>query len=187
MNIRPSVWPRATSRSSFSIKHPSWLNLTCMYCSTIWPTETSFFVMVGTCKNVLDIGLFAFVPEWDISYTLNGVSCVIPSLDIDGSIRLSQISKPIFVRRHVIGCSRVNKPYIFWRRGVGLTWCQHWVCFMPHYEHSSMVVIVRVLNIVHELLASRSRLSFLLSTFLCIVAEFSTVLVKILFIMNRPK
>ena len=63
-------------------------------------------------QDILDVGLFSVVVESDISDMLKGVNCVIPSFDIVDSIRLSQLSKPNFVRRHVIGCSRVDKPYI---------------------------------------------------------------------------
>ena len=53
INIWPYLRPLATSRPSFSMKQPSWLNQTCMSCSTIWPTETKFFALVGTCKTFL--------------------------------------------------------------------------------------------------------------------------------------
>ena len=53
MNKRPSLRPLAMSRPSFSMKQPSLLKQTCMPCSTIWPTETKFFVIVGTCKTFL--------------------------------------------------------------------------------------------------------------------------------------
>ena len=51
MNNRPSLHPLAMIWPSFSMKQPSPLKRTCMPCSTIWPTETKFFVMVGTCKT----------------------------------------------------------------------------------------------------------------------------------------
>ena len=51
MNMRPSLRLFAMSRPSFSMKQPSLLKRICMPCSTIWPTETNFFVMVGTCKT----------------------------------------------------------------------------------------------------------------------------------------
>ena len=41
------------SQPSFSMKPPSLLKRTCMPCSTIWPTETKLFVIVGTCKSFL--------------------------------------------------------------------------------------------------------------------------------------
>ena len=51
MNIRPSLHPQAMIRPSFLMKQPPWSNRTCMPCSTIWPTETKFFVIVETCKT----------------------------------------------------------------------------------------------------------------------------------------
>ena len=58
MNIRPSM-----SRPSFSMKQPPWSNRTCIPCSTIWPTETKFFVMVGTCKTFLMYVCLPFSPN----------------------------------------------------------------------------------------------------------------------------
>ena len=63
-------------------------------------------------QDVLDVGFFSFALEWDISDMLNGVNCVIPNFNIVGSIGLSQFLEPIFVRCHVIRCSRVDKSYI---------------------------------------------------------------------------
>ena len=60
MNMRPSLPPLAMSRPYFSIKQPSLLKRTCMPCSTIWPNETKFFVMVGTCKTLFYASLIAF-------------------------------------------------------------------------------------------------------------------------------
>ena len=53
INIRPSLQPRAMSQTSLSMKQPPWLNRTCIPWSTIWPTKTKFFVMVGTCNTFL--------------------------------------------------------------------------------------------------------------------------------------
>ena len=52
MNIQPCLHPRVMIRPSFLMKqHQSWSNQTCIPCSTIWPTETKLFVIVGTCKT----------------------------------------------------------------------------------------------------------------------------------------
>ena len=40
-------------------------------------------------QHVLEIGLFVFIPEWDIFDMSNGVSRVVPSFDIVGTIGLS--------------------------------------------------------------------------------------------------
>ena len=53
INILPSLRPRAMLLPSFSMKQPPWLNQTCMPCSTIWPIETKFFVIVETCNMSL--------------------------------------------------------------------------------------------------------------------------------------
>ena len=65
------------------------------------------------------------------------------------------------MRRRVIGRSRVNKPY-----GVDRIWCLNWVCFMPHYEHSAMAIIVGIRGIIRELPVGWSWLSFLHSALL---------------------
>ena len=64
-------------------------------------------------QDVLDVGLVALFTEWDITDMLNGLNCVIPSFHIVGSFGLTQLLEPIFMRLHVIGCTRVDKPYIF--------------------------------------------------------------------------
>ena len=46
---------------------------------------------------------------------------------------------------------------------------------MTHYEHSTLVIIVRICGIIPELSAGRNRLSFLLSALLFVVMEFSRV------------
>ena len=43
-------------------------------------------------QDVLEVGLFVVVFEWDISEMLNGVSFAILRFDIVGSIELSQLS-----------------------------------------------------------------------------------------------
>ncbi len=51
MNIRPFLFPFVINLPQFfmsSTKHPLGLNVTRKPCFTIWPTETIFFVMVGT-------------------------------------------------------------------------------------------------------------------------------------------
>ncbi len=68
MNIRPSLSPLVINLPWFFMsftKHPFGLNVTCKPCSTIWPIETRFFVMVGTwstsfkyfvCPSCMDNG-----------------------------------------------------------------------------------------------------------------------------------
>ena len=63
---------------------------------------------------ILEVDLFFIITEWDIFDMMNGVSCLVPTFDITGSIGVLQLSKPIFVRHHVIGYSRVNKAYILY-------------------------------------------------------------------------
>ena len=113
LNIRPSLRTRAMGRPSFSIKQPPWLNQTCMPCSTICPIKKWILRYGWNLQDVFDVGLFTFFSEWDIIDMLNGVNRVIPSFHIVGSFRPSQLSKPIFMRRRVIGSTRVDKPYIF--------------------------------------------------------------------------
>ena len=79
-----------------------------MPCSTIWPTETKFFVIVGTCKTFFDAGLLAFFPEWDIADVPNGMQSVVSGLYVAG--------KPLLVQCHVVQGARVYEPCVF---GVG--------------------------------------------------------------------
>ena len=39
-------------------------------------------------QNILDVGLVAFFPKWDIADMLNGVNCVIPSFHIARSFEV---------------------------------------------------------------------------------------------------
>jgi hypothetical protein len=51
VNIHPFLYPFTINLFWFfmsSTKHPLGLNVTYKLCSTIWPTKTNFFVMVGT-------------------------------------------------------------------------------------------------------------------------------------------
>ncbi len=51
VNIHPFLSPLAINLPWFfmsSTKHPFGLNVTCKPYSTIWPTETKCFIMVGT-------------------------------------------------------------------------------------------------------------------------------------------
>ncbi len=68
VNIRPFLSLFTINLPWFftsSTKHPLGLNVTCKPCSTIWPMETNFFVMVGTwntsfkyfvCPSCMDNG-----------------------------------------------------------------------------------------------------------------------------------
>ena len=53
MSVRPALHLRVIIQPSFLMKQPPWSNQACMPCSIIWPTETKFFVIVGTCKTFL--------------------------------------------------------------------------------------------------------------------------------------
>ena len=57
--------------------------------------------MVGM-QEVLDVGLIPFFAKREVFDMMNGVDCVIPSFNIAGSIGLSEFSKPIYMRCHVI-------------------------------------------------------------------------------------
>ena len=61
MNILPSLRPCAITRPSSSMKHPRCVNRTSIPRSTICPTETKFFVIVGTCSTFIS---FSFCPTW---------------------------------------------------------------------------------------------------------------------------
>mgnify|MGYP000550673338 CR=1 FL=1 len=63
-------------------------------------------------QDILDIGLIVVFAEGDIFDMLNGVDCVIPSFHIAESFGFSRFSKPIYMRRHVNGCTLIDKPYI---------------------------------------------------------------------------
>ena len=63
--------------------------------------------------DILDVGMIDLFVEGDISNMLNGVDYVIPCFHIAGSLGFSQFWKPICTRRHMIGCTRVDQPYIF--------------------------------------------------------------------------
>ena len=49
------------------------------------------------------------------------------------------------------------------------------MCFMPHYEHPNVIIILGIRVVVRALLVGWGRLSFHLSTPLFVVAEFSTI------------
>ena len=61
MNILPSLCPCAIIWPSSSMKHPRCVNRTCIPWSTICPTDTRFFVIVGTCTTFMS---FPFYPAW---------------------------------------------------------------------------------------------------------------------------
>ena len=53
-NEHPSFSSTVRDKSAFFLDETtSVVEATCMLCSTIWPTETRFFVIVGTCKPFL--------------------------------------------------------------------------------------------------------------------------------------
>ena len=99
-------------------------------------------------QDIFYVGLFAIFPEWDIGDMLNGVNYVIPNFHIVGLFGLSQLSKPIFMRRHLIGHVKVEKPYIFRIVSVVQPGCRHCVCYVPHYEHTAMIVVLRIRGVV---------------------------------------
>ena len=53
INILPSRLPCAMIFPSSSMKHPRWMNWTCIPWSTIFPTNTKFLVIVETCRTFL--------------------------------------------------------------------------------------------------------------------------------------
>ena len=61
MNILPSLRPCAITRPSSSMKHPRCVNRTCIPWSTIYPTDTRFFMIVGTCNMFMS---FPFCLLW---------------------------------------------------------------------------------------------------------------------------
>ena len=128
-------------------------------------------------QDVLDVGLVVFFPKWDIADTLNGVDCVIPSFHIVGSFGFSWL--PILMRCHVVGCTWVHKPYIFWVGGVGWVGDRHWVRFVPHHKHSATIVVVGVGGVLGELLACEGRLTLLFVTLCLVVAKLTTMLTLI--------
>ena len=69
------------------------------------------------------------------------------------SFELSMLSKPIFMRCHVIGCTWVNKPYIFEIGGACLAQWNHWIHSMPHHGHFATIFVVGIWGIVGKLLA----------------------------------
>ncbi len=61
VNIHPFLSPFAINLPWFfmsSTKHPFGLNVTYKPCSTIWPTETNFFVMVGTWSTSFKYSIY---------------------------------------------------------------------------------------------------------------------------------
>ena len=61
LNILPSLRPCAITRPTSSMKHPRCVNRTSIPWSTICPTDTKFFVIVGTCNTFIS---FPFCPTW---------------------------------------------------------------------------------------------------------------------------
>ena len=75
----------------------------------------------------------------------------------------------------MVGCTRVNKTYIFWFGGVDRVGGCHRVHFVPHYKHPATIVVVKVGGVVCELSAGEGRLAFLPVTLCLVVAKLVTV------------
>ena len=70
----------------------------------------------------------------------------------------------------MVGCTRVDKPYIFWFGGVGRFGGSHGVRSMPYHKHSTTIFVIGVGGVVCE-----GRLTVLFATLYLIVAELATV------------
>ena len=57
--------------------------------------------------------LFTFFPKWDIANMPNGMSGIISSLDIAGSIQLSKVLEPFLMGCHIVRGTGVDEPYVF--------------------------------------------------------------------------
>ena len=142
MNIRPSLRLRAIIRPSFSMKHPPSLKRTCMPCSTIWPTETKFFVMVGTCKTFL---MYVWLPSLSNgTLPMCRIRWVVssPALNITGLIRSSKVLKPFLMRHRMVRDTGVDKPYVFRIGGTSRSTGWHRIFSVSQYECSAIVFIV---------------------------------------------
>jgi len=94
-----------------SIKHPFGLNVTCKPCSTIWPMETIFFVMVGTRSTYFKY--FVYPSCMDNGTLLICVmGCVVSSpISINPSV-FKSFSKPLSMISHVVWSSKIHIPNI---------------------------------------------------------------------------
>ena len=61
INILPSRRPCAIILPSSSMKHPRYVNRTCIPWSTIWPLDARFLVIIGMCSTFMS---FPFCPIW---------------------------------------------------------------------------------------------------------------------------
>ena len=66
----------------------------------------------GNVQYVFEVSLVAIVAKWDVPDMLYWMSRIITRLDISRSLGCVKFSKPILMRRHVVGCTRVDKPYV---------------------------------------------------------------------------
>ena len=101
INILPSLRPCAITRPSSSMKHLRCVNRTSIPWSMICPTETRFFVIVGTCNTFMS---FPFCPTWlkGTSPTF-AIGCGVSSPSCDHS-RLRwffQVREPLLMARHM--------------------------------------------------------------------------------------
>ena len=67
INILHSRRPCAMTLPSSSMKHPRCVNRTCIFLSTICPTNTKFFVIVEMCRTFIN---FPFCPTWFMGVSL---------------------------------------------------------------------------------------------------------------------
>ena len=66
----------------------------------------------GNVQYVLEVGLLAVVAKWNVPDMLYWMRRIIACFDLSGSLECVQFSEPLLMRRHVVGCTRVNEPYI---------------------------------------------------------------------------
>ena len=156
------------SRPFFSIKYPPLLKRTCMPCSTIWPTKTKFFVIVGTCKTLLMQLFLSSLLDGMLSMCRMDVWCRLPSLR-------SQVDPNFLSHETILGVTSYDLRH--WSRrifriGVGY---QHGVSLMTHDEHSTLVFKVEVGVIVCEFPACGIRLTSFLLALLFTVANLPTI------------
>ena len=83
---------------SSSMKHPRWVNQTCIPWSTICPTDTKFLVIVGTCKTL------RIIPFWPTCLRGTSPMCsmgrgVIAGLDEPWQLLLLKSWEPFFMVR----------------------------------------------------------------------------------------
>ena len=138
MNILSALRPCAIISPSSSMKHPRCVNRTYIPWSTICPTDTIFFVIVGTCNTFIS---FPFCPTWlRGTSTTCSIACKVSTTP--GCFSFYRYENHSFMARHMVQCSGVNVPHFVRFRGGFL----HRICLVSHHEGRPLSYFFRSLR-----------------------------------------